>query len=187
MLSHPLQYSPQGLNSQFPGAQAGFAQMSPFSFAQPGGYNGNAQFGHEPFAPNPFFAGPLAGQAGMNIPAHQIVPVLGQLAQQIAVQSAVAQQIGIAVQQLVQHLAAQGIQGQGFQGFPVGGFGAGQLLAGAGQPYPGQLHPGQPYPGGGAQAFGLGGQGPYGGFSPQAQAWGSHPQAWGPNRSQTIQ
>lgn len=177
MLSHPLQYSPQSLTPQFPGVQAGFAQMSPAAFGQPGVYNGlgahnggNAQFGygqfgHEPFAPSPYFAGPLAGQAGIAIPAHQIIPVLGQLVQQIAVQSAVAQQVGIAVQQLVQQLAVQATQGQGLQGFPVGGFNP------QAQPWGSN-----PQAWGNLQVWG------------NPQTWGgANPQSWGANRSQTIQ
>jgi len=165
MLSNPFQYSPQSLVPQFPGLQAaGWPQMSPGLFGQPGAYNGTAQFGHDsgqagfsqqfpfgfgqqspfggqtnPALQNPFATSPylqsqnpyLQGQLWQS-PAQQIVPVLGQLAQQIAVQSAVAQQIGIAVHQLAQQLAQQGLQG---------------------------------YPGGG-----------FGGLSPQAQAWGTRPQ-----------
>jgi hypothetical protein len=194
MLSNLSQFSPQGVLPQFPGLQtAGLPQMTPGLFGQPGfgqpgafnPYNSTAQFGHDsgqaglshpsafggqpnpfvqnpfiqnqfapsPFAPNSYQANPyqhqqgpwsqspgaynplqssFGGHPGATIPVHQIVPVLGQLAQQIAVQSALAQQIGIAVQQLAQQLAAQGQQG-------------------------------------------------YSGFNPQ-QA-----QAWGANRSQTIQ
>ena len=109
---------------------------------------------------------------GAGIPPHQIVPVLGQLAQQIAIQSAVAQQIGLAVHQLAHQLALQGA------GFPGGGIGAGQGFAGAGQPYVGGAA--QPF---GAQPFGLSTQGGYGGLGPQTQGWG---QAWG-GRPQTIQ
>jgi hypothetical protein len=161
-------------------------------FGQPGLYNGAAQFGHDPgqagfaqFAVNPYlqnqwqspvahnpFPGSFAGAAGAGIPAHQIVPVLGQLAQQIAIQSAVAQQIGLAVHQLAHQLA---LQGAGFSG---GGIGAGQVFAGAGQPYIGGAA--QPF---GAQPFGLSAQGGYGGLGPQTQGWG---QAWG-GRPQTIQ
>jgi hypothetical protein len=230
MLSNLSQYSPQGLLPQFPGLQAaGFPQVTPGPFGQPGGYNGNAQFGHEghpsafggqpnpfqqnpfqpnpfaqnqfspsPFAPNPYQLSPwsqnpgahnplqnsFGGPAGGNIPVQQIVPVLAQLAQQIAVQSAVAQQIGLAVHQLAQQLAAQAQQSH-----PGGGFGAGQAFAGPGQPFSGGAQPfgpGGPFLGTpGAQYFGPNSfsntQGGYGGFSPQ-QA-----QAWGANRPQTIQ
>jgi hypothetical protein len=54
MLSNLSQFSPQGLIPQFAGLQtAGFPQMPPGLFAQPGAYNGNVQFGHE------------SGQAGL--------------------------------------------------------------------------------------------------------------------------
>ncbi len=75
-----------------------------------------------PVAFNPFLSS-FAGQAGAHIPAHQIVPVLGQLAQQIALQSAIAQQIGIAVHQLAHQLALQGQQGQGYAQSGYGGLG----------------------------------------------------------------
>jgi hypothetical protein len=209
MLPNPSQYSPQGLMPQFPGLQAaGFPQMNPALFGQPGAFGqesaqaglsqqfpfggqinpflqnplAQGQFAQSPFATNPYLQSPwLQGHVGhnplqnsfgwntgVNIPAHQLVPVLGQLAQQIAIQNAVAQQIGIAVHQLAHQLALQGVQG-----YAGGGFGAGQGLSGVGQQYGG----------GGAQPFGLGGQfggGGYGGFNPQAQAWGA-------NRQQTIQ
>ena len=189
MLSNPLQYSQQSLLPQFPGLQAvGLPQMSPGLFGQSGAYNGTAQFGHDAgqagFAPQSPFGHPqsafgpqlpfgqqlpfglsqqfaLGGQAGAPIALQQIVPALAQLAQHIAVQSAVAQQIGIAVHQLAHQLVLQGVQG-----YPGGGFGAGQVFAGAGQPYPG----------GAAQPFGLGGQAGYGGLGPQAQGWGARPQ-----------
>jgi len=107
--------------------------MSPALFGQPGVYGGNAPFGYEPgqagmgqnqFSLSPLGHNPLlssfAGYAGAHNPAQQIVLVLGQLAQQISVQSALIQQISIALQQLVH------------QG---GGLGAGQAFAGAGQPF----------------------------------------------------
>ena len=175
-----------GFSQQFPpGGQLGGqfgqfgGQANPFaqnSFLQ----NPSVQnpFAVGPFAPNPYlqsqpnpylqsqwqspvganpFLSPFAGQAGAHIPAHQIVPVLGQLAQQIAIQSAVAQQIGIAVHQLAHQLASQGLQGPGYT---QGGYGG---LGPQGQGYA---------------------QGGYGGLGPQGQGWG---QAWGANRPQTIQ
>jgi hypothetical protein len=156
MLSNFSQYSPQGFIPQFPGLQgAGWPQMSPGLFGQPGAYAGFVPFAHEPalagmyqnpFAPSPVAYNPLLGSfaayAGVHHPAQQIVLVLGQLAQQISVQTALTQQISIALQQLVQQLAVQGLQ----------------------------------IPGAGVGAF----QGAYGGFAPQAQAWGA-------NRAQTIQ
>jgi hypothetical protein len=117
------QQSPQGFNQGF-GPQFPFVgQANPYL---------QSQLWQGPFAQNPFLNS-FAGHAGASIPAHQIVPVLGQLAQQIAVQSAVAQQIGIAVHQLAHQLA---LQGQGLQqGYPggQGGFGLGPQAQGWGQ------------------------------------------------------
>ncbi len=120
MLSNFSQYSPQGFIPQFPGLQgAGWPQMSPGLFGQPGAYAGFVPFAHEPalaglyptpflqnpFVPSPFAPSPLAynplpgsfaGFAGAHHPAQQIVLVLGQLAQQISVQTAMTQQISIA-------------------------------------------------------------------------------------------
>jgi hypothetical protein len=141
------------------------------------------QFSLSPFAPTPHLPSQLllsplaynpllssvAGYAGAHHPVQQIVLVLGQLAQQISVQGAVIQQISIALQQLVQQLAVQGLQSH--QG---AGLGAGQPL-GLGGPFLGGL---------GGQYFGqnpfASTTGGYGGFSPQAPAWGA-------NRAQTIQ
>src|SRR5439155_22682586 len=71
-------------------------------------------FAASPFAPSPLAFNPLlgsfAGYAGVHHPAQQIVLLLGQLAQQILAQTAVTQQISIALQQLVQQLALQGPQ-----------------------------------------------------------------------------
>jgi hypothetical protein len=143
-----------GFSQQFPpGGQFG-GQANPFaqnSFLQtPSVQN---PFAVGPFGPNPYlqsqwqspvgpnpFLSPFAGQAGAHIPAHQIVPVLGQLAQQIAIQSAVAQQIGIAVHQLAHQLASQGLQGPGYtqggQGYAQGGYGGlGPQAQGWGQPW----------------------------------------------------
>src|ERR1700737_2144900 len=83
-------------NAQFGNAQFGNAQFGHESgqaamgqpFGQPFGLGQQFPFGAQP---NPFLSS-FAGHAGAHIPAHQIVPVLGQLAQQIAVQGAVAQQ-----------------------------------------------------------------------------------------------
>ena len=207
MLSNPLQYSPQNLGLAFSGLQAAGWPQTGAGLGQPGAYNGTAQFAQadgqagfglpaanpylqsqwqSPVAYNPLqnpFIGSFAGHAGGGIPAHQIVPVLGQLAQQIAVQSAVAQQIGLAVHHLAHQLASQAA------GHPGGGFGAGQVFASSVQPYFGgtaQSFGAQPFgmgqPGMG-QPFGLSGQGGYGGFGPQTQGWG---QAWA-GRPQTIQ
>jgi hypothetical protein len=184
MLSNPSQYSPQSLLPQFFATQAGLPQTSPGLFGQPGVYNGNAQFANGQFgiesAMNPYlWQSSLAGHPGAHIPVQQIAPVLGQLAQHIAIQSAVAQQIGAAVHQLAHQLALQGLQG-----YPAGGFGTGLPFTGPGQPYIGGAQVGgvQAY----GQPFGLG-AGVYGGLNPQAQGWGPQAQAWGANRPQTIQ
>src|SRR5438132_6777436 len=75
MLSNFSHYSPQGFIPQFPGLQgAGWPQMSPGLFGQPGTYAGYVPFAHEPalagmypspylqtpFAPSPFAATPFA-------------------------------------------------------------------------------------------------------------------------------
>ncbi|TLY73586.1 MAG: hypothetical protein E6K49_14315, partial [Gammaproteobacteria bacterium] len=83
--------------------------MSPGLFGQPGAYAGFVPFAHEPalagmyptpFLQNPFLQNPFVPSpyAGAHHPAQQIVLVLGQLAQQISVQTAVTQQISIALQ-----------------------------------------------------------------------------------------
>jgi len=190
MLSNFSHYSPQGFIPQVPGLQgAGWPQMSPGLFGQPGTYAGYVPFAHEPalagmypspylqtpFAPSPFAATPFAaspfapsplafnpllgsfaGYAGAHHPAQQIVLLLGQLAQQISAQTAVTQQISIGLQQLVQQLAVQGLQ---THPGALGAFG-GQYFAQS--PFTGAT------------------QGAFGGFTPQAQAWGA-------NRAQTIQ
>jgi len=171
--------------------QAGQNQQYPFSgqtnsfpynpFAQPFTQN---QFAQSPFATNPYLQSQLlqssqahnpylnshAGHAGAHNPTQHIITALGQLAQQFAVHGAMTQQIGIALQQLAQQLATQSLQTQPY--------------ASAGQPFGfGGSFVGNPA-GGGGQYFGqnpfAGAQGGYGGFSPQAQAWGA-------NRQQTIQ
>ena len=190
MLSNFSHYSPQGFIPQFTGLQgAGWPQMTPGLFGQPGAYAGYVPFAHEPalagmypspflqtpfapspfapspFAPSPFAPSPLAynpllgsfaGYAGAHHPAQQIVLLLGQLAQQISAQTAVTQQISIGLQQLVQQLAVQGLQ---THPGALGAFG-GQYFAQS--PFTGAT------------------QGAFGGFTPQAQAWGA-------NRAQTIQ
>jgi hypothetical protein len=67
MLSNLSQFSPQGLNPQFAGLQtAGFPQMTPGLFAQPGAYNGayngNVQFGHESGQPGLTHQSAFGGQ-----------------------------------------------------------------------------------------------------------------------------
>ena len=156
MLSNFSQYSPQGFIPQFPGLQGtGWPQMSPGLFGQPGAYAGFVPFAHEPalagMYPTPFLQNPFVPSpyAGAHHPAQQIVLVLGQLAQQISVQTAVTQQISIGLQQLVQQLAVQGLQNPG----ALGAFG-GQYFAQS--PFSGAT------------------QGAFGGFTPQAQPWGAN-------------
>src|SRR5205823_6287058 len=205
MLSNFSHYSPQGFIPQFTGLQgAGWPQMTPGLFGQPGAYAGYVPFAHEPalagmypspflqtpfvpspflqtpfapspfapspflqtpFAPSPFAPSPLAynpllgsfaGYAGAHQPAQQIILLLGQLAQQISAQTAVTQQISIGLQQLVQQLAVQGLQTH------PGALGA----------FGGQYFAQSPFTGATPGAFG--------GFTPQAQGWGT-------NRAQTIQ
>lgn len=168
-----------GLNQQYPfGGQTNSFLHNPF--AQPFTQN---QFAQSPFATNPYLQSQLlqssqahypylnshAGHAGAHNPTQHIITALGQLAQQFSVHGAMTQQIGIALQQLAQQLAAQNLQTQAYAG-------TGQSF-GFGGPFVGN-------PAGGGQYFGqspfAGAQGGYGGFSPQAQAWGA-------NRQQTIQ
>jgi len=163
MVSNLSQYPPQGLASQFPGLQgAGWPQMSPGLFGQPGVSGGNVPFGQDS-AQSPFTQSPFPQH-----PAQQLVTVLGQLALQLAAHAAMTQQIGIALHQLAHQLGG----GQSQQGYP-GGFGAGQGFAGGGGQYFGQ----NPFAGAIQAGYGQGG---YSGFNPQAQAWGA-------NRQQTIQ
>jgi hypothetical protein len=153
MLSNFSQFAPQGQIPQIPGLQGiGSPQLNPALSGQPGPH-GNGWLGQElgpqggghqvpPWgAPNNPFAPQLHN-------AVHIVPVLGQLAQQLTIQSAlayqVAQQIGAAVQHLAQQLAVQGPQGQYFGQNPFaaamqGGYSGGNPYAqgwGAGRPPP---------------------------------------------------
>jgi hypothetical protein len=185
-----LPFGPE-LGQAGPGQQHYPQQQHPWG-GQPNPFTQN-QFSQSPFTANPylqsamFASSPIhnpllnsfsfAGPAGPHNAAQQIVPALAQLAQlaqQISLQSAVTQQIGIALHQLAHQLAAQSLQGQ--QG------GGQALFAGAGQPF-GQ---GGPFLGNsGGQYYGqnpLAGatQGGYGGFSSPFQAWSA-------NRQQTIQ
>jgi hypothetical protein len=146
------------------GVQAPFAQVNPYAHLNP--YMQGSFTAHNPFVNS---GGP-ASYAGAYTPvAQQIVPLLAQLAQQISIQSAATQQLGITLQQLSQQLAAVSVQSQ-----QTLGIGAAQGFA-----------PGAPFPGIGQSApqnpFAGATQGGYGGFNPQAQTW------WGGNRPQTIQ
>jgi hypothetical protein len=139
--------------------QSGLSQPYPFG-AQMNPYLQNpfaqSPFGPSPFAVNPYLQNP-SGHAGGPNPVQHLVPVLAQLAQQIAAQSALTQQIGIALHQLAQQLVAQS---------------GGQYPQSGGQ-YPGQ------------NPFAGVTQGGYGGFN--SQAFNPQTQGWGANRPQTIQ
>jgi hypothetical protein len=209
MLPNVSQYSPHGLAPQFfasqgiGGPQIGGPLMNPaFGGHMPFGQLG--QFGQEvalqglgqlqsPWQVNPFM-NPLlhqalnSGHVGGYHPALQIAPLLGQLAQQFVIQSAVTHQIGVTLQQLTQYLAVQIQQIQQIQGSqPFGqlgqqfgqGYGYGQQSGYAfGQPF------GQGY--GFGQPFGQG----YGFGQPFGQGYGSSGvglPSWAIQRPQTIQ
>jgi hypothetical protein len=153
MLSNFTQFAPQGLAPQIPGLQIpglqgiGAPQLNSVLSGQPGVF-ANAWPGYElgqPGAgqqPHPF--GGSITPFGHNPNAISLVPVLGQLTQQLAIQSVIthqlAQQIGIAVQHLAHQLSAQGV--------PAPYYGL--------NPYAALM------------------QGGYSGFNPQVQAWGAN-------------
>jgi hypothetical protein len=165
------QYLPQG------SPQFGLQGM----FGPAGAYGGNPGFGPElayqhgsahqqiPFG-NSFAAG--AGNPGAG---PQIIWALGLLAQQVAAQGVVAQQLGAALSQLAQHVATQILQGG--VGNASGGISAGQSF--------GNPHLGNPAfngTGAGAQSFGspqgqnpfAGGMQGFGSFAAQNPGWGSN-------------
>jgi hypothetical protein len=188
-----------GLGQPYPfGAQASFLQPLPLQqgplqqgslqqgpFAQNQSWQ-SPLFWQSPLSTNPYLQSPppqysqvhhpllnsLAGPAGMHNQSQHMVTLLGQLAQQLSAHSAVTQQSAIALHQLVQLLVLQNQSGHS-----GGSPGAGQAF-GFGAPFAGGPA------GGSGQYFGqnpfTNAQGAYGGFAPQAQAWGA-------NRSQTIQ
>jgi hypothetical protein len=147
MLSNFTQFAPQGLAPQIPGLQGiGAPQLNSVLSGQPGvfgnpwsGYELGQQVSGQQLPP---WAGPTA--FGHNPHSISIVPVLGQLTQQLAIQSVItqqiAQQISVAVQHLAQQLAAQGVHA------PYYGV----------NPYAASMHGG------------------YSGFNPQVQAWGAN-------------
>jgi hypothetical protein len=179
MVSNLSQYSPQGLASQFPGLQgAGWPQMSPGLFGQPGVGGGNVSFGQDfgqagfnqqypfgaqtnssaqtPFTQNPFQQNPFVTNPYQQSPqlqgslAHNPAQHLVTVLGQLALQLAAH---GAVTQQIsiALHQLAQQLGAQSQQGYP-GGFGAGQAFAGVGPPHAGV---GQPFgPGGGGQYFG---------------------------------
>jgi hypothetical protein len=136
MLSNFSQYAPQGLAPQIPGNpwlghELG-QQVPPWA----GQFN---PFTQNPHTQAPFFQGQPANNSV------QLVPALGQLAQQLAIQCALAQQIAQQIGSAVQHLAHQFTQhGQ-------------------------QSQQGQYY---GQNPLAASIQGGYSGFNPQTPAWG---------------
>jgi hypothetical protein len=155
MFFNPTQYYlPQGLTPQFAGIPSGgspFAPMGVPFFGQAG------SFASQPY---PYGGNSLPG-AGHS-PLQQIVPMVGQLAQQISIHSVVTQQIAQLLHQ-VTHQLALGLQGS-LAGQPA--FGSPFLGGGLGQSA-------------GQTPFALA-PGGYAGFSPQAQSWGAA-------RPQTVQ
>jgi hypothetical protein len=130
MLPNFSQYPSQGLAPQIPGLGIGSPQLNS-TLGQPGVYGnpwsshdlGQHQqlptwagpinpLGHQTLAQFPFAQVPGAAGSAVGLP----VPVLAQLAQQLVIQCAItqqfAQQMSIAVQQLANQLAIQGVQGQ---------------------------------------------------------------------------
>jgi hypothetical protein len=192
MLSNFSQYSPQGL---IPPQGAGWPQMSPGLFGQPGANSGNASFPHESgqggllspqlpyglggqataFAQNPFGQSPFA-TPHMNSQLSQGYPVNNPLPGAFAGPSAahnpqhVIAFLGQLAQQFSIHSAVTLQIGVAIHQLVQ------QLLT---QSSAGALAAG------GSQYFGqspfAGAQGGYGGINPQAG------QIWGANRPQTIQ
>src|SRR5256886_9790567 len=120
MLSNFSHYSPQGFIPQFPGLQgAGWPQMSPGLFGQPGTYAGYVPFAHEPalagmypspylqtpFAPSPFAATPFAASPFAPSPL-AFNPLLGSFAGYAGAHHP-AQQIVLLLGQLAQQISAQ--------------------------------------------------------------------------------
>jgi hypothetical protein len=172
MLANFSQFSPQGLLPQFP-------QMIPGSFQPLGAHGGYAPFGYDPrqhgAGQYPFgSAYPYLQPQNQGSAGPQIATYLVQIAQQILVHTAVAQQIGSALYQLAQQLSAQSLPLAGLDA----GFGAHSMI-GAGQ----SLGYGTPF---GNPAFfgGPGGQPfvqhPFATGNPQTQSWSA-------NRPPTIQ
>jgi hypothetical protein len=129
---------PQGATQQAP-AWGGL--INPFAYNPPV----QPPFNLGPAALNPHLQSQSGANSALHNPIH-MVPVLGQLAQQLAIQSAVTQQvaqhISLVVQQLAQQLAVQGMQAQYY----------------------------------GQNPFAASAQTGYSGFNPQAQSWGANRQ-----------
>jgi hypothetical protein len=153
MLASYSQYSPQGLVSQFPGLLfgglgAGVPQTTPGSvpFGYDSRYAGVAQY---PFAPQPTPWSPTlyAGPSGLIAGQPTVLPItslIGQLAQQICVQGAIAQQTGIALYQLAQQQLAQQLMHQSLHAHANSGLEAGHAFTG-GQPFVTQPFAAQPF------------------------------------------
>lgn len=144
--------------------QPGWSQQYPF-----GSGGQAATFAQNPFTPGPFWQnqsasspylqnqllqsalannpmlGSIAGQPAPHNPQY-VIALLGQLAQQFSVHSALTQQIGIVLHQLTQQLAMQS---------SAAGLGAGGNQNFGQSPFSGA-------------------QGTFGGFNPQAQGWGAN-------------
>ena len=142
MLSSLSPYSVQGFMPSLPGFPGGSPQLggshflqydsNPYAQTHVQGLIGQIPGTHKPYAQSPYQA-----SAYGNVPAdaQQIAATLGQLAQQISVQSAVAQQVCVALQQIAQHLSAQSLQGR------LGGLGYGSYGAFNPQQFNPQLNP----------------------------------------------
>src|SRR5437016_948914 len=204
MLSNFSHYSPQGFIPQFPGLQgAGWPQMSPGLFGQPGTYAGYVPFAQEPalagmypspflqtpFAPSPFLQTPFAPSPFLQTPFAPCPflqtpfasspfapnPLIGSFAGYAGAHHP-AQQIVLLLGQLAQQISAQTAVTQQIS---IGLQQLVQQLAVQGLQNPGALGAfgGQYF----AQSpFSGATQGAFGGFTPQAQPWGA-------NRAQTIQ
>ena len=177
MVLNPSQYSPQGLLPQFPGWQgAGSPQMSPGLFGQSGANGGAMPFGQEsgqagqnqqypfsgqtsPFPYNPF-AQPFTQNQFAQSPFATNPYLQSQLLQSSPAHNP-TQHIVTALGQLAQLFSVHGAMTQQI-GIALNQL-AQQLVTQSLQ----------------TQAY-TGAQGGYGGFNPQAQAWGA-------NRQQTIQ
>ena len=204
MLSNFSHYSPQGFIPQFPGLQgAGWPQMSPGLFGQPGTYAGYVPFAQEPalagMYPSPFLQTPFAPSPFLQTPFLQTPfapspfapspflqtpfasspfapnPLIGSFAGYAGAHHP-AQQIVLLLGQLAQQISAQTAVTQQIS---IGLQQLVQQLAVQGLQNPGALGAfgGQYF----AQSPFTGAtQGAFGGFTPQAQPWGA-------NRAQTIQ
>jgi hypothetical protein len=218
MLSNLSQFSPQGLIPQFAGLQtAGFPQVTPGLFGQPGAYNGNVQFGHEsgqaglthqsafggqpnllpqfqnpflqnPFAANPYQANPYQQGPWLQSPAAHN-PLQSSFAGPVA--NIPVQQIVPVLAQLAQQIAVQSAVAQQI-GIAVHQLAHQLAVQVQGlQSYPGSgFGSGQAFAGAG-QLFSGGAAQPFGPGGPfLGTPGGFNPQqaqAWGANRPQTIQ